>query len=258
MYSTKHLLLAAVLAVATLPVAAADKNVAATVNGKPIYENDVTQYTATPNGPSRDQVIAELVNQELVYQDAVKSGLDKKPDVQRELEQLRRRVLMSAAVQAAMSKNPVTDEQVKAEYEKNKGQLAHKEYKARHILVDSKEKADKLIADLNDGAKFAELATKNSSDSSAKSGGDLGWFAAEQMVPPFAAAVRSLQKGEYTKTPVQTQFGWHVIMLEDTRDMPAPTFDEIKDRIHGALQKQRVAQYLEGLRKNAKVDIKKP
>lgn len=218
----KHLLLAATLTLVALPAAAKDaKTVAATVNGKPIYEEQVSQFTATPGGPTREQVVGELINQELVYQDALAKKLDKKPDVQRELEQLRKRVLMSAAVQANMAKDPITEEQLKAEYEKRKDQMAHKEYKARHVLVESKEKAEQVIKELNDGDKFADLASEYSSDPSGKSGGDLGWFAAEQMVPPFAEAVRSLQKGEYTKTPVQSKFGWHVILLEDTREVAA-------------------------------------
>lgn len=249
------LLLAAALLAAALPALAKDQPVAATVNGKPIYESQVSEFTGGPENLNRAQVLGELVTEELVYQDAVKQGLDKNKDVQREIERMRKRVVASAAVQKVLSKNPVTEEETKAEYEKLK---ARKEYKARHILVESQAKAEEIIKELNGGAKFADLATKYSTDPGAKNGGDLGWFPAEQMVPPFAAAVRSLQKDEYTKSPVQTNFGWHVILLEDTRDMQAPPYADVKDRIKGALQQKRVGQYLEKLRATAKVEVKKP
>lgn len=252
----RNWLLGVTLVCATVPAFAKDKAVAATVNGTPIYEEQIDAFANAPGNPNRSQVLNELINQELVYQDAIARGLDKDKEVQKELEQLRKRVLMSAAVQSAVGKTPVTDKELKAEYEKRKPQLARKEYKARHILVDSKDKAESLIKDLGKGGKFAELASKHSTDPGSKNGGDLGWFPAEQMVPPFAAALRSLQKGEYTKSPVQTQFGWHVVLLEDTREVPAPAFDDIKERLRGMLQQQRVAQYLEKLQAKAKVDVK--
>jgi len=259
MICRNRLVLAAALVCAALPALAKDQAVAATVNGKPIYEEQVAEYTNGPGKPDRKKVIDELVKQELVYQDALAQGLDKKPDVKRELEELRKRVLMTAAVQAAVGKSPITEEELKAEYDARQAQLAHKEYKARHILVDSEDKAKSLIKELDDGAKFADLATKNTKDpGSSKSGGDLGWFPAEQMVPPFASALQTLQKNEYTKSPVQTQFGWHVILLEDTRDVPAPAYADIKERLRNVVQQKRVNQYLDKLKGKAKVDIKKP
>ena len=259
MSSRNHLLLAAALACAAVPALAQDKTVTATVNGKPIYEEQVAQFTREgAGGPTRSQVIEELVNEELVYQDALKQKLDKNKEVQRDIEQMRRRVLMTAAVKEAVTKNPVTDEEVKAEYEKMKDQMNRKEYKASHILVESEDKAKDVIKQLDEGGKFSELASKYSTDPGSKNGGDLGWFPAEKMVPPFAAAVRSLQKGEYTRSPVQTQFGWHVILLEDSRELPAPGFAEVKERLRTMLQQQRVGQYLQKLRANAKVDVKKP
>ena len=241
------------------PVAfAADADVVVTVNGQPVTQADLERYSAERPGAPREQLLDELVARELIYQDALKRGLDKDAEVKREIAEMRERVLMAAAVRQAVEQKPVTEDELKAEYDKVKAQLARDEFKARHILVADEAQARQIIAELDKGADFAELARKHSTGPTNKTGGDLGWFSAEQMVPPFAEAVRKLKKGSYTKAPVQTQFGWHVIKLEDTRSVPAPSFAEVKERLHAALQQQRVAEYVQNLRKSAKVDPAQP
>lgn len=236
---------------------AADADVVATVNGEPVTEAELERYRTERPGASQDQLVDELVARELIHQDALRRGLDKDADVKREMEDMRERVLMAAAVRQALEQNPVTEDELKAEYEKLKGQLAREEYKARHILVADEAKAKQLIAELDKGAKFDELARKHSTGPTSKTGGDLGWFSPEQMVPPFAQAVRGLKKGTYTKAPVQTQYGWHVIRLEDTRTVPAPSLADVKERLRAALQQRHIAEYVEGLKKTAKVELPK-
>ncbi|MGE0081040.1 MAG: peptidylprolyl isomerase [Thiohalomonadaceae bacterium] len=233
---------------------AADTDVVATVNGEPVTQAELERYRAERPGASEDQLVDELVARELIYQDALRRGLDKDAEVKREMDEMRERVLMAAVVRQTLEKNPVSEEELKSEYDKLKGQLAREEYKARHILVADEAKARDIIKELDKGADFAELARKNSSGPTSKNGGDLGWFSAEQMVPPFAEAVRGLKKGGYTKAPVQTQYGWHVIRLEDTRTVPPPAFADVKERLRAALQQRRIAEYVENLKKKAKVE----
>ncbi|MDQ2695310.1 MAG: peptidyl-prolyl cis-trans isomerase [Pseudomonadota bacterium] len=134
--------------------------------------------------------------------------------------------------------------------------MGGKEYKARHILVESEDKAKSLIEDLNKGADFSELAKTNSTDSSAAGGGDLGWFTTDMMVQPFGATVAQLEKGKYTEAPVQTQFGWHVIVLDDVRDVTPPPLEELRPQISQMLQGRMINDYLAKLREKAQVEIK--
>jgi peptidyl-prolyl cis-trans isomerase C len=248
----------AILLLLSPAIFAADADVVATVDGKPVTEADVERYRAERPGAPKEQLVEELVARELIYQDALRRGLDKDAAVKQEIAEMRERVLMAAAVRQALEQNPVTEDELKAEYDKLKGELAREEYKARHILVADEAQAKEIIAQLKKGSDFAELARQHSTGPTGKSGGDLGWFAAEQMVPPFAEAVRKLKKGSYTTSPVKTQYGWHVIQLEDTRTVPAPAFAEVKERLAAALQQRRIAEYIENLKKTAKVDLAKP
>lgn len=248
------------LALAT-PVIAAPSDVVATVNGRHILQKDVDGYIRdfklTPEqAQRRDLIVNELVSRELVYQDALKQKLDQRADVVAELDQVRVKILLNAAVREAMLANPVTEEEMKKEYQAQLPKMQQQEYKARHILVQTEEEAKTLITALERGADFSTLANEKSLDSSAQNGGDLGWFPADQMVEPFANAVRSMQKGSYSKTPVQTQFGWHVIALDDTRQGQAPDYESIKPQLQNFLQQRHIAAYLDKLRSGAKVDIK--
>lgn len=234
--------------------------VAATVNGEPITEEELSEYRSlrpsSGAAPGRAELLDELITRQVVYQDALRKGLDQDPEVLKELEQLRTRVLVSAAVRKAMEDNPVSDEELKADYDKLKDRMITTEYKARHILVKEEDEAKALIKQLDQGADFAELAKKHSTGPTNKRGGDLGWFNPQQMVPEFSQALQQLEKGSYTKEPVKTQFGWHVIKLEDTRQTEPPAFEQMKSRLEKMAQQRKVGEYIEALKKSAKISIK--
>ena len=153
-----------------------------------------------------------------------------------------------------MSKHPISDDQLKADYEKIKAQLGNTEYKARHILVKSEDDAKAIIANLKKGAKFDELAKQSIDPGSKDNGGDLGWVSAGNFVKPFSDALTSLSKGKYSEAPVKTDFGFHVIMLEDSRPLTVPSFAEIKPRLMQQAQAQQINKMVEGLRAKAKIE----
>jgi len=235
--------------------------VVATVNGVAITENALTLYQqqrqnrapGNPANQNRKAILEEIISLELVRQDGLAQGVDKSPEVQAQIEQQRRAVIASAAFQKQLEKNPITDETLKTMY--NEKVKTGNEYKARHILVKDKKTAEDLIAQLDKGADFAELAKKNSTGPSGKSGGDLGWFAPKSMVKPFSDAVVGMKKGEYTHEPVKTQFGWHIIQLEDTRQPTPPPFDQVKPRLEMMARNQRVQDYINSLRSKATIQI---
>jgi len=206
----------------------------------------------------KDRLVNELVQSELLVQDALQKKLDKTPEVQELLERTRRQVLAQAGIQNLMKTNPVTDAEIKAEYDSKMGGDNAKEYKARHILVkpDDKELAVKIIGELDKGGDFAKLANKHSLDGKeAQNGGELGWFSAGQMVEPFSKAVIALEKGKYSKEPVQTQFGWHIILKEDERAQKAPPLEDVKPQLKPFLERKKVQDIMENMRKQAKVEI---
>lgn len=241
-------------------VAVAEDKVLATVNGKKITEADVHDYTKMRQGGSpqslpQDLLVQELVNRELISQDAKKRGLDKDKDYRTVLENQQKNLLAAYAMQKTIqAKGEVTEEMLRAEYDKSMKGLSNKEFQAKHILVDKEDDAKAAIKALEGGADFTKLATEKTTD---PNGPDLGWFRPEQMVKPFSDAVKTLKKGEYTKAPVQTQFGWHVIMLEDTREVPPPEFDSLKDQIRTSVINKRIQEYIESLRKGAKIEVSK-
>jgi peptidyl-prolyl cis-trans isomerase C len=240
--------------------------VLATVNGTPITNDMFRAYVRTLAGGQEPQLDAQkrklvldrLIDMTVLAQDAEKDGLDKDPKVASELAVQHEGLLAQSQVRAYLDKHPVTDDQIKAEYAKRMKDMPSEEFRARHILVSNEKLAKSIIAQLGRGANFATLAKKYSSDGSAKSGGELGWFSPDQMVPEFSKAVEQLKKGEYTKTPVHTQFGWHVIQLEDTRSTPAPSLDSVRQQLENELQGKSIEDYVNGLRSAAKVDIKTP
>lgn len=204
----------------------------------------------------KEKLIEELVQRELLIQDALKKQLDKSPEMQKQLDVARKSLLTQADLQDFVKKNPVTDAEIKAEYDSKVGGTNGTEYKARHILVKTEAEAKKLIAELDKGGDFAKLANKNSLDAKeSQNGGDLGWFNPSQMVAPFSEAVAKLEKGKYSKEPVKTQFGFHIILREDSRAQTPPPFDSVKDQITPALQRQKIQKMLEDLRKQGKVEI---
>ena len=150
--------------------------------------------------------------------------------------------------------NPVSDEELKKIYQEQAP--SGDEYKARHILVKEEDEAKTLIVELDNGADFSELAKQHSTGPSGKSGGELGWFSPKQMVAPFSEAVAGMEKGAYTKQPIKTQFGWHIIILDDTREASPPPFEQLKPQLQAFVQKQRVQAYITRLRESATIEIK--
>ena len=217
-------------------------------------ERDIAERTQGQSFP-KDKLIEELVQRELLVQEALQKQLDKSPEFIQRMDVVRKSLLSQAALQNYLKSNPVTDEEIKAEYEKNVGGENNMEYKARHILVKTEDEAKKIIEQLDKGAKFDELAKKTSTGPSGPEGGDLGWFAPSQMVTPFSEAVIALENGKYTSEPVETQFGWHVILREDSRQQTLPALEEVKEQITPYLQRQKVQTMMENLRAGAQVEI---
>ncbi|HHJ17880.1 MAG TPA: peptidylprolyl isomerase [Gammaproteobacteria bacterium] len=237
--------------------------VLARVNGKPITEAVVDLYlqqmhARQPGSPmmSRNAVLNEVINLELARQSGEQEGLGKDSKIQLQIEQQQRAVLASAAIQHELKSNPITDEELKKIYTEQVPQ--GDEFKARHILVETEDEAKNLITELDKGADFSELAKEHSTGPSGKTGGELGWFSPKQMVAPFSEAAAGLEKGQYTKTPVQTQFGWHVIILDDKRASTPPAFEQVKPQLQTFVQKQRVQQYIAKLRSGANIEMTAP
>ena len=236
----------------------------AIVNGKAISRNTFDYYvqgvTGKPASEATDeqkaQLLDNLIRGELIAAQAEKSEVGQAPETQAVLELTRLNALQQAASAAYLKDRKPTDEEMKAEYDQQIASLPSTEYHARHILVSSEEYAKKLIEQLDKGARFEDLAKKESMDASKASGGDLNWVTPDRMVPPFAAALTALTKGSYTKTPVQTQFGWHIIRLEDTRAMTPPPMDSVKDRLGQIVAAKKFKAYADELAKTAHIEKK--
>ena len=237
---------------------------AATVNGTAISQRTVDMIAkqgagaGRPDTPeSRKAIIDQLTLQAVIAEEAIKKGLDKTPEVVEQLDAIRQTVLASAYVQDFIKNNPVTDDMVKAEYERIKATITGTEYKASHILVEKESEAKDIIAKLKkDLGAFGKLAMEKSKDVGSKArGGDLGWFDVRRMVPEFGAAVSKLEKGKFTAEPVKTQFGYHVILLEDSRPIQAPPMEEVKPQLSQQLQQQGVKKQLDALKAGAKIEV---
>ncbi|HSV79375.1 MAG TPA: peptidylprolyl isomerase [Ramlibacter sp.] len=258
----KKVLLTAIAAAAfgiALPASA--QNVAI-VNGKPVPMTRVEMLqqqlakagrpvSAEMQGQLKDEVIAR----EIFMQEAQKRGLDTSDDYKAQMELARQTILIRELFADYQKKNPVSDAEIKAEYDKFVAANGGKEYKARHILVEKEDDAKKIIADLKKGAKFDDLAKKMSKDpGSGAKGGDLDWASAGSYVPEFSQAMVKLNKGQTTDAPVKSQFGWHVIRVDDVREAQLPKLEEVKPQIAQSLQQQKLASFQENLRKSAKVE----
>jgi len=215
------------------------------------YDFMLKQRTAQgqPDSPEmRSAVRDELNTRELLVREAKKKGMDKDPAIKNEMDLTSQTVLVRAYMADYLKSHPIPDAQLRKEYDTIKAQLGDKEYKVRHILVDKEDEAKDIIASLQKGEKFEKLAERSKDTGSKANGGDLDWNAPANFVKPFSDAMTNLQKGKYTTTPVQTQFGWHVIMLDDTREAKVPSFDEVKPQLSQRLQGQVVETYLKDLR----------
>ena len=241
--------------------AVAAGNTFVTVNGSAVSQSLANVFIAeqkaqgAPDSPElKSAVREELIRRELLLQQAKKLGLDKNPEVAAQADAARQSLYIRAYVQDYVKKNPISDAQLKSQYDTIKAQLGNNEYKARHILVTGEDDAKAIIANLKKGAKFEELAKQSIDPGSKDNGGDLGWASAGNFVKPFSDALTSLTKGKYTETPVKSEFGYHVILLEHTRPLSVPTFEEIKPRLQQQAQSQQIGQMVEGLRAKAKVE----
>lgn len=255
---------AALSSAALLPVTASAQNIA-TVNGRAVPKarvelliNQVTKTGQQQRTPELEaQVKDEVVLREIFIQEAEKRGIPASADYKAQMELARQSILIRELFADFGKKSPVTDADARSEYEKFKASNTGAEFRARHILVEKEDEAKALIAQLKAGAKFEDLATKNSKDpGSAANGGDLDWANGNSYVPEFSAALAKLKKGEMTDEPVKTQFGFHIIRLEDTREATFPAFDDVKAQILQRLNQQKVGAFQQELKDKAKTDYK--
>ena len=253
-----RLLAAAVMGAAAFSASAQNL---AIVNGKPIplaranaLKQQVEQ-SGQPVTPELEQRIREeLINREIFTQAAVQQGLAKSDDYQQQMALAREAVLSNLLLQKFQATHPVGDAEAKAEYDKFVAANGGKEYKARHILVDSEDRAKAIISEIKGGKKFEDIAKKESKDpGSGARGGDLDWANPKNYVPEFTEALLKLKKGEMTATPVKTQYGWHIIRLDDERQAEMPKFEDVKPQIVQQLQQQKLQQFQDQLRKSAKI-----
>jgi len=253
----------AVLAVALLPLAVMAQNIAL-VNGKTVPKARVDllldqaqkagqQVTPEMQGQARDQVVIR----EIFAQEAERRGITASADFRAQMELARQSIMIRELFDDFRKKNPITDAEAKVEYDKFKAQATGTEYRARHILVEKEEEAKALLAQIQGGAKFEELAKTNSKDpGSGANGGDLDFAKAESYVPEFGSALTKLKKGEMTEVPVKSQFGWHIIRLDDTREATFPAFDDVKAQLRQRMEQVKLQRYQDELRGKAKTDYK--
>jgi peptidyl-prolyl cis-trans isomerase C len=237
----------------------------AVVDGHAISRNTYNQYVKGVAGkPAEDltaeqrtQLLDNLIRGEVVATNAEKTGLAAQDQTRAVMELSRLTVLQQASSESYLKDRKTSDEEVRAEYDIQVTNMPRTQYQASHILVATKEEADKVLAALGKGTSFAELARRSSTDSaSSKNGGNLDWFTPESMTPAFADAVKALKKGETTKTPVQTQFGWHVIRLTNTREATPPPFDSVRERLVQIVEAKKFKAYTDDLMAKAKIEKK--
>ncbi len=258
----KFLLATAAAALLTLSAQGAVAQNLAIVNGKAVPKarldalSQQVARTGRPVTPEMEgQLREEVIAREVFMQEADKLGLAARDDVKVQMELARQSILIRELFADYQKKNPVTDADIKAEYDKFVAANGGKEYKARHILVEKEDEAKAIIASLKKGGKFDAIAKKQSKDpGSGAKGGDLDWANPASYVPEFSEAMSKLAKGQTTDAPVKTQFGFHVIRVDDIRDAQLPSFDEVKPQISQQMQQQKLATFQEDLRKKAKIE----
>ncbi len=255
------LLVSALVSAPAFAVEKAKGKAFATVNGTAIQQATADAFMAeqkaqgAPDSPELQAAVREeLIRRELLAQEAKKMGLDKKPDITAQAELSRQAVFVRAYLQQYAKAHPISDEQLKDDYNKVTAQLGGTEYKARHVLVENEDDAKAIIANLKKGAKFEELAKQSKDPGSKENGGDLGWSSAASYVKPFGDALAKLEKGKYTETPVKSEFGYHVILLEDSRPLTPPPFEQIKPQMAQRAQQQQIEKMVGELRAKAKVE----
>ena len=246
---------------AAAPSAASGSTKIASVNGVAIPKSSVDAIIKEraaqgmpDNEDMRKAIRDELINREIIVQEATRRGMTKSADIQSQIGMARQAVIVRAYLQDFVKDHPITEETVKAEYEKVKAQMGSKEYKARHILVEKDTEAKEIVVKLKKGEKFEELAKVSKDPGSKDRGGDLDWNTPASYVKPFSDALVKLEKGKYTEVPVQTQFGFHVIQLDDVRDVKFPSMDEVKAGLQQRLQQQQLEKFVSDLRAKAKIE----
>jgi peptidyl-prolyl cis-trans isomerase C len=237
----------------------------AVVNGQPIGKPMLALYREGraadhPHDaePTQKELLDEYINLTLLAQTAVKDGLVEKPDVARKLAYQRTNLLAGSLVEQMLTDMQISDAEIQQEYDRQIKGKPQREYKARNILVTKRAQAEQVIDSLDKGADFATLARKFSIGPAASSGGALQWFQPGNVLPAFAHGVAQLHKGEYTKTPIKTRYGWNVVLLEDYRDLPPPPLDRVRQRIRVELARKRLDAYMHKLRDKADIHIMKP
>jgi peptidyl-prolyl cis-trans isomerase C len=244
--------------------ATAKEPIAATVNGTPITARMVDLIAkrgvsaGRPDTPqARATIIDQLALQVVLADEAIKKGLDKSPEVAEQMAALKQSVLANAYVEDYLKSNPVSDAEVKEAYDRIKANITGNEYRVRHIVVENESDAKDIIAKLNkDPGAFAKLATQRSQDQGSKDrGGDLGWLDASRMPPELADAVSGLDKGKFTEAPVKTEYGYHIVLLEDSKPIEAPPIEEVKERLSQQIQQQNVKKQLDALKAAAKIQV---
>jgi peptidyl-prolyl cis-trans isomerase C len=257
----KHLFAAVAAAALSAALPAFAQNIAI-VNGKPVPAARAAALSAQVAKSGRpitpelaNQIKDEVITREIFMQEAAKRGLEGSDEFKTQMELARQTILIRELFADFQTKNPVTDADAKAEYDKYAAANSGKEYRARHILVVKEEEAKAIIASLKKGGKFEEIAKKQSKDpGSGANGGDLDWANAKSYVPEFSEAMTKLTKGQVTQQPVKSQFGFHVIRLDDVREAQVPKFEEVKPQIQQQLQQQKLTQFQDDLRNKAKVE----
>jgi peptidyl-prolyl cis-trans isomerase C len=245
-----------VTATGAMPAGYAPKEVVATVNGKPIPRSALAMPRQGGQVPE-EKLVDDLIARELVRQHAEQDKLATDPAFVEKVDNFIRVSLSQLAAEDFVKKSPVSDADIKKEYDEKIADMNGSEYRARHILVKTEAEAQGIIAKLGKGAKFEDLAKKLSIDPGSKDhGGELGWFAPKQLVPEFGAAVEALKDGQTTDKPVQSQFGWHVIQREEARRQQPPEFDQVKDQVRNMIQTRRFQQQIEEWKKTAQIDRK--
>lgn len=238
--------------------------VVATINDTPLPEslfrfyvlNALQKAAEDLTDDERSQVIEDLVRVRLLADAAAERGLPNERTIAVELELQRLQLLARAAATRFLDENPPGEAELRALYEENLPRLMSDQYKARHILLATEDEAVSVIAALDEGGDFAELAMERSTGPTGPSGGDLGWFSAESMVEPFADAVRAMEDGSYSTEPVRTQFGWHVILLEETREQQPPGLDAVRDELTRAVEQQKLEDYVRSLEDAAVIELR--
>lgn len=232
----------------------------ATVNGVVIPASRLDALVAAqraqgvPDSPQlREQLKERLIRLEVISQEATKKGFDKKAAVLEQMDLIKRDVLASAYIQDFAQSNRIQEADLRKEYDSMKSAAGDKEYKPRHVLVETEDQAKAIIAKLQGGSKFEDLAKESRDPGSKERGGELGWSNPSMFVKPFSDAMVKLEKGKYTTTPVKSDFGYHVIMLDDVRPLAAPPFEELKPRLEQKLISQKLDKHLLDLRNKAKV-----